>query len=709
MSLRKKIIRILVGSVMLAILSMSAVAMQSMYFAKEHILKLNNELSTAVAHQTENAVAMRAHQGLNRLTKARAELLNERFNDLKMIAMLLAKQMSDIESNPDNYAARLILPPKKENEDIMSTQLFFNVANPSETLKEKAYKAGAIEPLLLTLNGENELICSAYIASKDGYSIVSDIYAARAFDDKGNVNIFDAQNRRWYRLAKAQNAPILSDVTLDVIGGEWDITAAAPYYKNGEFAGVAGVDSLLSDVNAVLEENAIGDSGIAFIVDENGKIIFSSAKTGDLAVTGELNTAGNLKNLLIAMQSGSEGSMTVPIAVDGEPLDYYVTFCPLPSTSFSLGLAMSENELKAPAKISYADILSLTDFYTEKLQSDIKIYFVLVLVLTALLLVIAVYCGHKVARRIVEPLIALKNGVEKIAGGNLNRRLELKNIDEEEIVLLANSFNDMTARLKDYIERDRQQAKIIAKENAAMELAAAIQQGMLPKDNIFAQRTDFKIDSTMLPAKMVGGDFYDFYLLDENHLILTIADVSDKGVPAALFMMMAKTILKNNAQMMKTPDDLAAVMTLTNKQLAENNEEMMFVTAFIAMLDLTNGSLTYVNGGHCAPFIFNASNSYELKAEKNCVLGIKPNYYFKAQQTVLAEGDTLLLYTDGVTEAQNEQGDCFGKDRLADEINNMTDKNKALSAILAAVDSFVGGGAQTDDITMLALSYKGRC
>lgn len=213
----------------------------------------------------------------------------------------------------------------------------------------------------------------------------------------------------------------------------------------------------------------------------------------------------------------------------------------------------------------------------------------------------------------------------------------------------------------------------------------------------------------MLPAKMVGGDFYDFYLLDENHLILTIADVSDKGVPAALFMMMSKTILKNNAQMMKTPDDLAAVMTLTNKQLAENNEEMMFVTAFIAMLDLTNGSLTYVNGGHCAPFIFNASNSYELKAEKNCVLGIKPNYYFKAQQTVLAKGDTLFLYTDGVTEAQNEQGDCFGKDRLEDIINGLTDKNKALSAILAAVDSYANGGAQTDDITMLALNYKGRC
>lgn len=698
--------RLLLGSVMLAIISMSAVAMQSMYLAKEHILKINDELSTAVARQTEDAVASRAHLGLNRLTKARAELLNERFNDLKVNATLLARQMSDIESHPESYAARIIEPPKQENENRLSTQLFFNVDNPSDSLRQKAYQAGAIEPFLLALNKENPLIASAYIASKDGYSIVGDIYAGRAFDEEGNINIFDALGRRWYKLAKAHNMPIFSDVTLDVIGGEWDITAAAPYYKNGEFAGVVGIDSLLSDVNAILEENAIGDSGIAFIVDDNGRVIFSSAKAGDLAVTGELNAASNLKNLLIAMQGGSEGSMTVAVNNGSESAGYYIAFCPLPSTNFSLGLAMSEDELKTPAKISYDDILGLTSSYMEKQQSDVQSYFYLVLFMTAVLLVVAVVYGRKIASRIVEPLTALKNGVEKIAGGNLDSRIELKS-DTEEIVLLANSFNDMVAQLKDYIERDRQQAKALAKENAAMELAAAIQQGMLPKADGFAERNDFALSSTMLPAKMVGGDFYDFYMLDENHLVLTIADVSDKGVPAALFMMMSKTILKNNAQLMKTPDDLAAVMTLTNKQLAENNEEMMFVTVFLAMLDLKTGDLSYCNGGHTAPMVVSANGVRKLPLEKNCVLGINDRYEFKAQTETLSKGDTLILYTDGVTEAQNAAGECLGEARLIKSLSK-ADKLSAVDKILAAIDSYTSGYAQSDDITILACTYKGR-
>ena len=243
-----------------------------------------------------------------------------------------------------------------------------------------------------------------------------------------------------------------------------------------------------------------------------------------------------------------------------------------------------------------------------------------------------------------------------------------------------------------------------------LNVAANIQQSMLPHDFDFG-REDFEIFATMNAAKEVGGDFYDFYLLDENHLVITIADVSGKGVPAALFMAISKVILRNFALSMKTPDDFAAVMTLANQQLCQDNEEMLFVTVFMGMLDLRTGEFTYVNGWHNAPLIFRDNNFDFLDVGKSCMLGIDENVPFTQKKIALSKGDKIFLYTDGVTEAMNANGKLFSEERLREFLNRQ-DKSEPLETLLhnlhKEIKRYAGEVDQSDDITMLAVTYRGK-
>lgn len=313
------------------------------------------------------------------------------------------------------------------------------------------------------------------------------------------------------------------------------------------------------------------------------------------------------------------------------------------------------------------------------------------------------------SNKFLKPIQDLIGGVQDISKGNFDRRLEVTN--EDEIGTLAQSVNTMAGELKNYMT---DLTKVTAeKERIATELNVAtnIQLSVLPHD-FLTERTDFEIFATMHAAKAVGGDFYDFYLVDERHLVMTMADVSGKGVPAALFMMKGKTILKNLATMMSTPDDLAAVMTLANQQLCQDNDEMMFITVFLAMLDLEMGKLIYVNGRHNPPMIYRAAEKkfHYMDVEQNCVLGLMDDMDFIQQETQLKRGDIIFMYTDGVTEAMNAVKEQYGEARLENCLNAIDHQCK-LQSLLEGVNKslaeHVKDAEQSDDITMLAVRFIG--
>ncbi len=246
------------------------------------------------------------------------------------------------------------------------------------------------------------------------------------------------------------------------------------------------------------------------------------------------------------------------------------------------------------------------------------------------------------------------------------------------------------------------------KTEAELNVASNIQRDMLP--NIFPafpDRNEFDVYATMDPAKEVGGDFYDFFMIDQTHLAIVIADVSGKGVPAALFMVIAKTIIRNQAQSSLSP---AEIFTRANEQLCENNGEGLFVTAYLGILDLRTGVLTYANAGHNPPLIQQEGGRFEwLRLRPGFVLAGMEGMRYKEFQVTLKPGDCLFLYTDGVTEATNAALELYGEKRLEAALNADAAKGLVPDQLLpyakSQVDLFVSGAPQADDITMLGLRF----
>ena len=249
----------------------------------------------------------------------------------------------------------------------------------------------------------------------------------------------------------------------------------------------------------------------------------------------------------------------------------------------------------------------------------------------------------------------------------------------------------------------------IFRTQSGLNVASKIQQDMLPSVfPAYQDRSEFDIYASMQPAKEVGGDFYDFFLIDDNTLAVVIADVSDKGVPAALFMVITKTIIKNSALSGKNPKE---VFETANNILCENNESGMFATAFLGYLDISSGRFIYVNAGHNLPLVRFGNGKpsdrrYEwLKADPGFVLAGMGDISFKLHEITLQHGDELFLYTDGVTEAVNEENELYGDLRLLETVNNLRDLplDELITSMKERIGKFSGRAEQADDITMLAL------
>ncbi len=279
----------------------------------------------------------------------------------------------------------------------------------------------------------------------------------------------------------------------------------------------------------------------------------------------------------------------------------------------------------------------------------------------------------------------------------------------DEIEDLAHSFEEMDRELKDYIKRlsvataERERAK------AELDVAAQIQSDILPAVfPDFQGRPEFDLSAFMTPAKEVGGDFYDFFMVDEDRFAFLIADVSDKGVPAAMFMLITKALLKNALQSGLTP---GRALESVNNQLCENNRAGMFVTAWAGVLTLSDGKLLCANAGHEYPVLCRKGGSFELFRDRHAlVLAGMENTEYREYTLTLSPGDIIFLYTDGVTEAADDRNQLFGTDRLLQVLNQKETDSCAelIGQVYQGIQSFSQDAPQFDDITMLCLKYKAK-
>ncbi|HIR56178.1 MAG TPA: SpoIIE family protein phosphatase [Candidatus Gallacutalibacter pullicola] len=336
------------------------------------------------------------------------------------------------------------------------------------------------------------------------------------------------------------------------------------------------------------------------------------------------------------------------------------------------------------------------------------VYHVMIVTVVVLVLFLAVYLLF-LNRSLIRPVEKITSEAKRFADTNVKSTDALAEIHQrDEIGILASSITKMEADVENYIQNLT--AVTAEKERISTELSVAtqIQADMLPSIfPPFPNRTEFEIYASMRPAKEVGGDFYDFFLTDEDHLGIVIADVSGKGVPAALFMVIAKTLIKNHAQNGETP---AEIFTSVNDQLCENNKEGMFVTAWMGILELSSGKLTYVNAGHNPPLRKTEDGRFEyFKSPAGFVLAGLEGIPYKQHEEHLNQGDMLYLYTDGVTEAADVSERLYGEDRLQNTLNANVGlaPEELILEVQKDISVFVGEADQSDDITMLCLEFHG--
>lgn len=279
--------------------------------------------------------------------------------------------------------------------------------------------------------------------------------------------------------------------------------------------------------------------------------------------------------------------------------------------------------------------------------------------------------------------------------------------DSTEVGNLARSYITMIRDMELYVEDLKSATAEKERINTELSLASDIQAHMLPCIfPPFPEHEEFELYATMIPAKEVGGDFYDFFMLDENHLAIVIADVSGKGVPAALFMVIAKTLIKNQAQ---TGQEVNEVFANVNRLLSEGNDMGLFVTAWMGILELTSGKLTYANAGHEAPLLkLKGGEFVYLESKPGFVLALTDFAGYQKNELYLQPGDRLFLYTDGVTEATDTDKQLYGKERLLEFMNKHSSDGteEVLRKLKTELDQFVGEAPQFDDITMLMLDFR---
>ena len=425
-------------------------------------------------------------------------------------------------------------------------------------------------------------------------------------------------------------------------------------------------------------------------------VLFIAAGEGDErgSEPGQLYPIGKLIKVTPAIQEAMRG------AVSGRPqpahsrdqkfFDYYYPLTSLDGHELLLVLTIDTLRVRA-AVVSY-----LSDFG---------------LLFAALMIALAVVCLLTIYYVILRPLKAVQKNI-RLYKDTKDRRAVVRNLSalrsRNELSLLSDDVAALAGEIDDYIARIESITSERERIETELTLASRIQTAMLPR--AFPpdpERNDFEIFASMTTAREVGGDFYDFFLVDDDHLCLLIADVSGKGIPAALFMMAAKISLSHAIKLGISP---AQVLDEVNASICENNPEEMFVTVWLGILELSSGRLTAVNAGHEYPMLMKPDGRFALIRDVHgFVLGGMPEAHYREYALQLEPGSKLFLYTDGLAEAVDTQGRMFGTERILAELNKSPDAapEKLLGDMRAAVSAYEEGREPFDDLTMLCIAYHG--
>ncbi|GAB1394970.1 hypothetical protein MASR1M60_31340 [Rhodocyclaceae bacterium] len=503
---------------------------------------------------------------------------------------------------------------------------------------------------------------------------------------------FSYLTRDWYQVARELEQGSWSEPYYDNgSSGILMTTYSVPFYagtgKTRRLMGVVLADVSLDWLTQGMSEIKVLDTGYAFLLSRNGAIVAHPVTdyimNETLFTLAEANDDQALREVGRRMQRGETGFVPYR-GFGGAPARLY--YGPIPTAGWSLAIVFPEQEL-------FAGIRELT-------QTVAAIGGVGILLIALVVVMIA--------RSITHPLHTLSIAAGRMRSGDFDVQLPAQTA-RDEVGDLSRAFAAMNRDLQEHIRE--LVATTSAKERIEGELSVAhdIQMSILPKMlPPFPNREEFNLFAVIEPAKEVGGDFYDFFQIDDDHLCLVIADVSGKGVPASLFMAVTKTLIKATAKAGLSP---AEILGKVNDEIARDNEQSMFVTVFCAILDLRSGAMRYTNAGHNPPVLMprGGTPSY-LPESRQLVIGAMEDYPYRAESMVLAPGDRLFLYTDGVTEAMNPHDQLYSDARLLQQLSThqQEDIHALVDSTVASIRAFAAGADQSDDITIMVVEFLGQ-
>ena len=668
------------------------------------VVMLRSQKST-YDHIYENSVSAdelamlgQAEKSLQSIVQVQVEATNRVFRTISGIEDTFADKVQDIYDNPEFYPIGTVQPLAESAEGTYSANYYaIDGETLTEELEAELGRLSNLRSMQVDYVKYIDAIGDMYVGTESGLFYI--------YTDSGNFDTdgYVPRNQIWYRNA-AQNPGdvVWTETYIDAYGNVCITASKAITDADGAVTAVAAIDIRFDDVLDQILAVGLGDSGKNFMLSKDGRLI---AYEGMDAENFNGSTSAYFEDTAELYKAIKAGDGQAFFAVlDGQ--EVYISLGEEPETGWLFCAAVYTDEILSSIQQLENNTRALVDETAESANRRMHRYVLYDILGAILIAVLALLQARGLAHAVTGPIKALARSVSGIGAGDFQKRFEVTTRDE--IGALTASINRMQGNQEMFVESFRKVIAENARISSELNVATQIQADMLPRIfPPFPEKEEIDLYATMDPAKEVGGDFYDFFLVDDDHLALVMADVSGKGVPAALFMVISKTLIKNRTLLGGTP---AEILTDVNNQLCEGNEAEMFVTAWLGILELPTGKVTASNAGHEYPAIRDGNGNFTLLKDKHGMMmaamsGVKYTDY----EFALEKGGGFFVYTDGVPESTDAENTLYGTDRMVSALNihRGAAPNVFMQDVSDSIEAFVKGAPQFDDTTMLGLVWKG--
>ena len=738
-SLRQKIFRMNIRLVAAAVILFAVAGILQMKRFVDLMEETSREENAVIMDTMSDSMRDMATESFQKYVVAQANTVDGEFWTMRHDLEILARQVQMVLEYPDAFSPLEVPLPSEADAGKLTLQLLYseNADREDPELKEQILRIGGLRNMILEIVEGGDSLLDCMVSLPGGASIIADRTPEGKMNEDGEIMPYNADRRPWYVGALVHGETCFTPVNMDNYFTNYEVMAGVPVYVNGEFAACCGGSVSLEDLDDIVARAQLGDQSDTCLINENGNVLYSSRESGELAMsTNELRSLKESSNAELvalvneALEGGSGFSL---LNVDGEEM--YIAYAPLKTIGWTQLLTISQEDLNSTAYLIAQQTGTVMENSLGRTHSNARTMMIFTLLIALGLIAMAVVMSLMFADRLVKPIKRMTMRVSRMHGDDMSFEVEDVYLTRDEIEVLARAFSNMSKKMRGYV---REIVDITAEKqrlDTELSVASEIQTNMLPnRFPAFPERREFDLYAVMDPAKEVGGDFYDFFLIDDDHLALVMADVSGKGVPAALFMVISKTLIKNFT-LSGSRSGPGEILCDVNDRLCEGNEDSMFVTVWLGILTISTGHLVSACAGHEYPVFYRRESGFKMEKDPHGpALGAMEGMRYREADWQMNPGDLLFLYTDGVPEATDTSMELFGNermlralteswnrenlqgpsgdagqedDRTASRRGDFEDLRDFLTQFRERVDDFVGQAPQFDDLTMMCFSYHG--